>query len=141
MLRAISILLVTFLLPCCRDDETSAKSSKSAEAARIEREVKRRVEVVEKDLKVRQTRLHTIRVIGFIVLAGGSVTLFVRLQRQRGVLPVHLPESLPPVSQWRDHYPVPESRIIDPDPPEPFNGQRSNPNRSRNHHHAPAPRP
>ena len=133
------LVAATLLLAGCRDD--TASSSKSAEAARIEKEVKRRVEVVERDLKVRQTRLHTIRVTGFILLAGGSLALLVWLQHRRGIQPLHLPENLPPVTRWRDHYPVPPARVMDPPPPEPANGQRGNPNRPGNHRHAPAPDP
>src|SRR6478609_7535357 len=68
------ILLATLLLLAgCHDDTPSTKSSKSAETARIEKEVAKRVEAAKLESTVRTSRLHTVRVVGFTVLAGGAV--------------------------------------------------------------------
>ncbi|MEY3898440.1 MAG: hypothetical protein RLZZ214_3962 [Verrucomicrobiota bacterium] len=150
MFTRIILIVTVLMLGGCRDEPSS---SKSAEAARIEREVKRRVEVVEKGLKVRQTRLHTIRTTAFVLLAGGSIALLVWLQRQHGLHPTSTSERLAPVTRWLDHYAVSSSaRVIETHPPEPQEGQRRNhspsqatrntpsPNRRRNRH-APKTRP
>ena len=150
MLTRIILIVTLLMLAGCRDEEAP---SKSAEETRIEKEVKQRVEVVEKGLKVGQTRMRTIRITAFVLLAGGSIALFVRLQRQRGFHPTPTPERLPPVTRWMDHFAVPPTRVIETHPPEPLDGQRRNrsplqatrnppnSNRRRNHRNAPKTRP
>jgi hypothetical protein len=146
MFTRIILIATLLMLAGCRDEEVS---SKSAEEARIEKEVKQRVKVAEKALKVGQTRMHTIRITAFVLLAGGSIALFVRLQRQRGFHPTPIPERLPPVTRWMDHHAIPTTRVIETHPPEPVDGQRRNrspsqatrnppnSNRRRNQRHAP----
>ena len=121
-MRKTPILLVVFLLAACHDDRSGGgggKSSRAAEEARIEREVTQRVAVVEKDLKVRQNTLHTIRVIGFILLAGGALGGLIRLQRHRPFSPAQGAEPAVRRPEWRDHYPVPPTRVLELPPPGP----------------------
>ena len=111
------LILALLVLGGCRDDRSAKGSSKASEAARIEHEVERRVGIIERELKLRQARLHTIRVAGFILLSGGAVALLVWCHRSRGLSPFRTPERLLPVARWLDHYPVAGNRIIDPPPP------------------------
>ena len=78
----LTILLI-LLLAGCNDDTPATPSSKAAEAARIEREVARRVSAARLESAVRTSRLRTIRVVGFIVLAGGAVVGLVWLRSRR----------------------------------------------------------
>jgi len=87
--RVLFILAVLFVITDgCHDNGTSA-SARSAEEVRIEREVRQRVEVAEKEsgLKARRDQLHTIRVTGFIILTAGAVTAL--MWRQRPLSPVN----------------------------------------------------
>ena len=117
------LLAVLLMLGGCREDPSdpgqSSKSSQAAEAARIEKEVVQRVAVVEQDLKVRQTRLHTYRTLGFIVLAGGAVGGLIWLQRHRSFNPAQSHEHPLQLTRWRDHYSVPSTRVLElpPDAP------------------------
>ena len=89
------LLAILLLLAGCHEDPST--STKSAEEARIQKEVARRVEAARLEATVRTNRLQTIRMVGFIVLAGGAVggLLWVR---QR-----HLPASLSQVSRASQH--------------------------------------
>lgn len=106
------LLAVLLMLAACRDDPPP---NNIAEAARIEKEVARRVEAARLESSVRLSRLRTIRVVGFILLAGGAVAglLWVRRTRfpnttpQFGTQQARLP-------LWQDHYPPSEGRVIDP---------------------------
>lgn len=51
-----------------KDEATPSK----AEQARIEKEVAAQVAVAKEDMKIQKSRLKTIRVVGFILLAGGA---------------------------------------------------------------------
>ena len=87
--RVLFILAVLFVITDgCHDNGTSA-SARSAEEVRIEREVRQRVEVAEKEsgLKARRDQLHTIRVTGFIILTAGAVTAL--MWRSRPLSPVN----------------------------------------------------
>ena len=132
MLTRLILIVTLLLLGGCGDGKST---SKSAEAARIEREVTRRVEVVKKDLKVRQNRMRTIRTTAFILLAGGSIALLVRLQRQHGLHPT--PTRLLPVTKWLDHYAIPSSaRVIETQAPKHPTRKNRNPKRRKNPRHA-----
>lgn len=120
----LASLLAVLLMPGgCRDDPSdpgqSSKSSQAAEAARIEKEVVQRVAVVEQDLKVRQTRLHTYRTLGFIVLAGGAVGGLIWLQRHRSSNPAQSQERPLQLTRWWDHYTVPSTRVLELPPAAP----------------------
>ncbi len=52
-----------------KDEATPSK----AEQARIEKEVAAQVAVAKEDMKIQKSRLKTIRVVGFILLAGGAL--------------------------------------------------------------------
>jgi hypothetical protein len=107
-MRNATILIVALLMVGgCRDGQPA---DKSAEEARIETEVARRTKAVETELKIRQHRLHTIRVVGFILLAGGAVAglLWVRQSRFPNLPSTHARPVL-----WSDHHPPGEGRVID----------------------------
>jgi hypothetical protein len=101
------LIAALFLMSSCRDDPPS---NKATEEARIQTEVARRVKVVESDLKIRQHRLRTIRIVGFVVLLGGAVTGLVWVRRPRLTFN---PSSLPRPKNWTDHHPPGEGRVID----------------------------
>ena len=103
----IMLFAALLLASACHDDQPVGKS---LEAMRIEREVARRVAIAEKDIKARQARLHTIRVVGFVLLAGGAVAglLWVRQSRFPNIPPI---VSRP--AQWIDHHPPGEGRVLD----------------------------
>ena len=117
-MRKTTIFLAAQLLVACHDDQSGGKSSKSAEEARIEREVTQRVAVVEKDLKVRQHTLHTIRVVGFILLAGGALGGLIWLQSHHrsfnSAQGMDLADRRP---EWSDHYGISSSRVLELPPP------------------------
>jgi hypothetical protein len=147
--KKIILILSLLILNGCQEDKSSASTSKSKYN---EAEVKRRVEIIEDDLKIRQTKLHTIRIIGLIVLAGGSVGLLVWLQRGRGIHSIQTLNNPPPLTHWQDHYQVPDTRVIDIQPPEPViirqtrnqntkQTQSRNNNRPKKHRHAPTSHP
>jgi len=122
MYRRTMLLASLLMLGGCREDPPANKSSKSsqaAEAARIEKEVVQRVAVVEQDLKVRQTRLHTYRTLGFIVLAGGAVGGLIWLQRHRSSNPAQSHERPLQLTRWWDHYTVPSTRVLELPPAAP----------------------
>jgi len=109
---------VLLLLYGCHVDGNAGKDD-NAEERRIEKEVARRVEAKEAELKTRQSDQRTYRTIGFIVLAVGAVgTLFV-LQRQRP--PARAPALEYPLTRpvWNDHFAVPDRRVIETDPATP----------------------
>jgi len=125
------ILMILLLLTGCNDDSSATQSSKAAEAARIEKEVARRVEAARYESIVRNSRLRTIRVVGFIILAGGAVAGLIWLRNRRS--PEHPslhsrhPGTQPPL--WDDHYPSGNGRVIDfpPGPASPRPGQAPHP--------------
>jgi hypothetical protein len=141
------LLAVLLMLGGCRDDQSA---NKSAVEARIEREISQRVAIVEKDLKVRQTTLHTIRIVGFALLAAGAVGGLIWLQRHRPFTPSQeRPLQLP---RWQDHYTVPSTRVLELPPATPpapgiatttpqrrwaSGSHDPNPNRRNNHHETP----
>lgn len=107
-MRYLSSLIAALLfMNSCRDDPPS---SKATEAARIETEVVRRVKIVENDLQIRQHRLRTIRIVGFVLLLGGAVCGLIWVQRPRLMFN---PSSLPRTTNWTDHHPPREGRVID----------------------------
>jgi hypothetical protein len=107
-MRNATILIVALLMVGgCRDDQPA---DRPAEEARIEKEVARRTQVVETELKIRQHRLHTIRVVGFILLAGGAVAGLLWVRQSR--FP-NLPSTLARPALWSDHHPPGEGRVID----------------------------
>ena len=131
-MRSPILLTILLLLAGCHEDLST--SSKSAEEARIQKEVARRVDAARLEATVRTKRLQTIRMVGFIVLAGGAVggLLWVRQRR--------MPASLSQVSRtspalWNDHYPSPTGRVIDfpavPTPPRQSNPPSPPPPKTR----------
>ena len=126
-----SILLVLLLaLPGCNEDTPASPSKKSANVARIEQEVTRRVDAAKLESTVRQSRLQTIRLIGLVSLAGGAVGGLVWLRQSR--LPPQPPQqslnqrSAPPL--WNDHHPPRPGRVIE-FPTVPVRRQKHHPNR------------
>ena len=120
----ISVLLMALiLLVGCHEDSSGSKSSKSAEATRIEKEVAARVikevEVIEKNLKAKQTLLHTFRILGFIALTGGAAGGLIWLQRNRRYNPMQNQERNLQMPRWRDHYTVRTNRVLELPPPAP----------------------
>lgn len=115
MMRITILLMMLLTLAGCKDDTPATRSKKTADAARIEKEVTRRVEAAKLEASVRKSRLQTIRLISFVVLAGGAVGGLVWLRQSRisgqsspGSL---LPPNHPPL--WTDHYPTQPGRVID----------------------------
>jgi len=120
MRNRILLLAALLMLGGCDDDSRTHKSSKSAEEARIEKEVVLRVAVVEQNLHVQQARMHTYRTLGFIVLAGGAIGGLIWLQRHRPFNPAQPRDRRLQMPEWRDHYGVPDTRILDmPSPASP----------------------
>ena len=132
MSNRILLLAALLMLGACREDQSANQSARSAEEARIQKEVARRVEVVENDLKTRQVRLHTIRLLGFILLAGGAVAglLWVRQARFPNT-PVRPATRHPVLPEWSDHYQPGSGRVIDP-----LSGDRPD---EHHPHHPPKP--
>lgn len=120
------LLAALLLLGGCHEDGSYSKSSKLDETAKIEKEiaarVKKEVVVIEKDLKTRQTLLHTFRILGFITLTGSAAGGLIWLQRNRSYNPVQNQERHLQIPRWRDHYTVKSNRVIElrlPAPPAP----------------------
>jgi hypothetical protein len=134
-MKCVPILfLILLTLPGCNDDTPGTRFKKTADAARIEKEVTRRVEAAKLDASVRKSRLQTIRLISFVVLAGGAVGGLVWLRQSRasgqsspGSL---LPQNHPPL--WTDHYPTHPGRVID-FPATPANPPQRHPPYRRSH--------
>ena len=108
-----TILLAAVLLLCgCPKDESATKPSK-AEQARIEKEVATRVAAAKEDMKVQKDRLKTIRVVGFILLAGGALGGLIWLQRNRAYVPPQPGERNLQMPTWLDHFTLPSTRVLD----------------------------
>ena len=122
MHRAILIAIVLFVIITCHKDERAARA---AEEQRIQQEVNRRVkieiaqkeEALEKKYSIRAEQLRTVRTVGCILLAGGSLAGLLRLRSRRSRIPVQPrgPDLETPVRQ--SHRPEPATRIIDLQPP------------------------
>ncbi|MEO8613777.1 MAG: hypothetical protein ABI600_01440 [Luteolibacter sp.] len=115
MTRHAILIVVLIILTGCRDDETAASRKKSAEIERFDQELTGRVETERLELSERKIRLHTFRVVGFIVLTGGAVSGLIWLRQQRVSNPVGNRASnyQTPPTQANDHYPVPPGRVLD----------------------------
>jgi hypothetical protein len=112
MCKIIILLAALLMVSACHDEQDP---DKSAEEARIEKEVTRRVGIVETELKTRQTTLRTLRTIGFILLAGGAVAGLVRVRQSRFPNTLVRPATRHPVlPEWSDHYQPGPGRVIDP---------------------------
>jgi hypothetical protein len=61
------VLSLALCLTSCREEESSAQE------ARLQEEVSRRVETIRNEMKSDETRWHSIRVACFCLLAGGSL--------------------------------------------------------------------
>jgi|GEM_PF-3795021 len=61
------MLLLLLLLSSCHESETSR------EEARFQREVSQRVEAIRTEMKISESRWHTVRIVAFSLLAGGSL--------------------------------------------------------------------
>jgi hypothetical protein len=117
----IAIAVVLFLLMTCNSEQ----SNRAAEEARIQKEVSRRVEYevalkvadIERKTHIRQAELHTIRVVGFILLAGGSLGGLIWLHRYRAYVPPQPEERQLQMPTWRDHFTLPFNRVLDLQPP------------------------
>ena len=104
------IILAALLLivaSCRKDDAKPVVSSK------VEREVERRMAVVKSDQILRQSQLRTYRIIGFIVLTGGSVAGIVWIQSQRA--PVSFAARPRPLQRpsESDHHATHSTRVLD----------------------------
>lgn len=111
MRKAIALLIISLLLPGCRDER------KSPAADKIDKEVARRVEVAKSELKIeeRSRRLRTVRIVGFVFLSAGSVACLVWLGRPRSPNPYGRsePSRIIPPPQWRDLRPPRKGRVLD----------------------------
>jgi len=164
-MKEVILLVLILLLNSCLEDESG--SAKSAEAKKFEKAVAQRVEkeveVIKTDLKVWQTRMHTIRMVGFIVLTGGAVGSLIWLQRNHSYNPGQEPERQLQIARprWWDHYapragrilelqpqapqlpqapPAPRAARTEADTPPRRRRASGNRNRNRNHHHDETPR-
>ena len=109
------LLALMLALFGCHKDKSFIQQPMPGESVRVEKEVARRVEAAKLESTVRTSRFHTIRVIGFIVLAGGAVAglCWIR-QPQSSVRPTSVAQiqgALPPL--WNDHQPPRAGRVID----------------------------
>ena len=111
-MRPIIAMLIAVMLAGCHNDQSAGKSAKSAEEQRIEKEVVRRVELAGTAAKARQSTLHTVRLVGFLLLAGGSVAALVWLRQPRSRMPDPGTRTFHP-PQWQDHHPPRTGRVID----------------------------
>jgi len=104
----VAFLVAMFLLATCHNEEYSARAASAAREAkraeearieaRIEQEVTRRVEVARKEMTERDALLHTVSLIGLIVLTGGTVVrLVLWVRRPRFTAPVIPVEPVIPV--------------------------------------------
>ena len=129
------LLALMLALSGCHKDKSSIQPPWPGETARMEKEVARRVEAAKLESTVRTSRFHTIRVIGFIVLAGGAVAglCWIR-QPQSSVRPPSVAQiqgALPAL--WNDHQPPRAGRVIDFPPVTAARQQARQPNsRNRN---------
>ena len=124
MHRSILIDIVLFVIITCHKDE---RASRAAEEQRIQQEVNRRVkieiaqkeEALETKYRIRAEQLRTVRTVGCILLAGGSLAGLLRLLCRRSRIPVQPREPgleiQTPVR--RAHRPEPTIRVIDLQPP------------------------
>ncbi len=64
--RCLMFLPLMWLFSSCEEE-------KSREEARFQREVDQRVEVIRTEMKVSEGRWHTVRIVAFSLLAGGSL--------------------------------------------------------------------
>jgi hypothetical protein len=64
--RCLMLLPILVFISCC-ENETSR------EEARIRDQVDQRVEIIRSEMKVTENRWHTVRVVAFCLLAGGSL--------------------------------------------------------------------
>ena len=128
-MRPIIALIIAVLLSGCQKDQSGGNSTQSAEEQRIEKEVVRRVEIAGTVAKARQATLHTIRLVGFLLLAGGAVAALLWIRQPRSAMRdfgTPSPRPLP----WADHDPPKTGRVIDFDPAA---RSASNHHRPRNH--------
>lgn len=99
LMRGFLLLMALLLVTSCNEDSPSSNSSKTAEAAKIEKEVAIRVNSARLEAAARDNLLHTFRVVGFILLAGGAVAGLMWVQRPpppEGQSPVvRFPETQP----------------------------------------------
>jgi hypothetical protein len=111
MRKAIVILMIPLVLPCCQEEKKSAAGDK------MENEVKRRVEVAKKELQIeeRGRRLKTIRIVGFVFLCSGATACLVWLGRPPLPDPYGraAPSRITPPPQWRDFRPPRKGRVLD----------------------------
>ena len=104
------MLAALLLLSGCPQEE--AKPSR-AEEARIEKEVAVRVAVAKEELKIQKSRLKTIRVVGFILLAGGALGGLIWLQRNHAYTPPQPHERTLQMPSWRDYWALPSTRVLE----------------------------
>jgi hypothetical protein len=52
---------------------TSCQEEENEQESRIRREVEERVEVIRGEMKISESRWHTVRIVAFCLLAGGSL--------------------------------------------------------------------
>jgi hypothetical protein len=132
-MRVLILFLMLLTITGCNDDTPASRSKKSADAARIEKEVTRRVEAAKLDASVRKSRLQTIRLISFVVLAGGAAGGLVWLRQSpmsgQSSPGSRLPQNHPPL--WTEHYPPHPGRVIEFPPTPASHRQRHHPNRRK----------
>ena len=107
----------------------AAEKARAAERAQIQSEIDHRVELevaqklavqvaaIEKKTNARLTELRTVRIVGFILLAGGSLGSLIWLQRNRSYIPPEPGERDLQMPTWLDHFTRPLTRVLDLRPP------------------------
>ena len=65
-LRCLMLLPLFWLFSSCDEEQ-------SKEEQRIRQEVEQRVETIRTEMKVSENRWHTVRIVAFCLLAGGSL--------------------------------------------------------------------
>jgi len=117
-MRWLALATALIVLGGCHGNGKPGSDDKAVEK-KVEKEVARRVEAKEAELKTRQSDQRTYRTIGFIVLAVGATGTLVVLQRQRP--PARAPALEYPLTRpvWNDHFVVPDRRVIEIDPATP----------------------